>query len=71
MCSALFPTGPPRGDAFCVNGDPTSTELLIDPHTGVAVVVCERLDDLTPLYPNFAIGSLVDSYTFTPLPPIS
>jgi len=65
MCSDLFRRGLPGGEAFCVNGDPTSAEVLIDRHTGVAVVVCERLDDLTPLYPNFAIGALLDSYTFT------
>ena len=65
-CDALFPTGNPRGDAFCDDGDPTSTAILLDPHTGVALIVCERLNKRSPLYPNMAVGDLVGSYTFTP-----
>lgn len=68
MCNALFPAHRPSGDAFCVNGDPAGTEILLDPQSGVALVVCERLDDLTPLYPHMAVGTLVDSDTFSPIP---
>jgi hypothetical protein len=65
MCGGAFRTHSPHGVAFCVNGAPTSTEILLDPQTGVATVVRERLDHLTPLYPNMTVGSLVDSNTFT------
>jgi hypothetical protein len=70
-CSALFPRRSLHDYGFCINGDPTSTEILIDRHTGAAVVVSERLDASTPLYPNVAAGALVDSYTFSLQPPTS
>lgn len=65
MCDALFPGGSPEGDALCVNGNPTSTEILLDPDTGVVTVVCERLDKPTLFYPNMRVGSLVDSNSFS------
>jgi hypothetical protein len=65
LCGALFGTHRPRGEAFCLNGDPTSTGILIDPRTGVARVVSERVNHLTPLYPNMAVGALVDSDVFS------
>lgn len=64
-CARLFVRDDPQGDAFCVDGDPTGTEVVIDPRTGVALVVGERLDDLTPLYPNMVVGSVVDADSFT------
>jgi hypothetical protein len=64
LCDALFPTRKFRDKAFCVNGDPTSTEILLNPETGVVDLVCERLDDATALYPNMGVGTLVDSDTF-------
>jgi hypothetical protein len=71
MCNALFTTYHLHGDAYCVNGNPTSTELLLDPRTGVALVVCERLGKQTPLYPDMVAGDLVDSFTFSPDSPAS
>jgi hypothetical protein len=71
VCNSLFPTRSGRDDAFCVNGNPTNTEVLIDPHTGVALVVCERLRRRTLIYPHFPVGALVDSDTFLPLPSAS
>lgn len=65
MCDALFPQQSLHGDAFCLNGDPSSTEILLDPRTGVALVVSERLDKRAPLYPNMRVGTLTSSYTFT------
>jgi hypothetical protein len=65
MCGSLFATHPLHHDAFCVNGDPTDTEVLLDPRTGAAVVVCERLDGPTPLYPHLSVGALVSSDTFS------
>lgn len=64
-CDRLFGTHRPRGDAFCVDGNPTTTEILLNPESGVAVLACERLDDRTPLYPNLPVGSLVNSVTFS------
>jgi hypothetical protein len=70
-CSATFPAPSPDGDAFCANGNPTNTEILLDPKTGVAIVVCERLAKRNPLYPDTEVGGLVSSYTFSlqSLPP--
>jgi hypothetical protein len=65
ICGAVFPKHVPPREAFCVNGNPTDAEILINAHTGVAVVVCERLDKPTPLYPNMGVGALVSSYTFS------
>jgi hypothetical protein len=74
-CAALFPKVNPRYGAFCVNGDPTSTEILIDRKSGIGVVICERLNTPTSLYPDLVDGSLVNSFTFlaqqsTRIPPI-
>jgi hypothetical protein len=71
MCASLPPARDRLGKAFCINDHPISTEIIINPYTGVAVVVCERLDDLTPIYRNFAVGSLVDSDTFSLQTPAS
>jgi hypothetical protein len=64
----LFPKLSRYDDAFCVNGVPTSTEVLIDRRTGVADVVCDRLGVTTPLYPNLRVGSLVAEDTFSIFP---
>lgn len=64
-CASRFPDARRRGDAFCVNGWPTSTEVLLSPTSGVALVVRERLHNLTPLYPNRPVGAVVDSDTFS------
>jgi hypothetical protein len=65
MCGALFPRSNPRDIAFCVSGNPTGTGVLLDRETGTAVVVCQRLDLATPLYPNLSPGALVQSDTFS------
>jgi hypothetical protein len=65
LCGRLFPRHSPLDDAFCVNGDPTSTEILVDRTTGVVKVISERLDKPSIFYPNAAAGDLVDSYTFS------
>lgn len=54
-----------RGDAFCVNGDPTDIGVLLDPRTGIVRVLGERLSRRTPFYPDRAVGELVGSYAFT------
>jgi hypothetical protein len=71
MCDALFPRQSLHGDAFCINGNPTGTEILLNPRTGVAVVVRDRLDKQTPRYPNMTVGTLVGSYTFSLQPSAS
>jgi hypothetical protein len=64
-CRAFFPGRGSHRDAFCVNGDPTDSELLLDTRTGVADVVAERLDDVSPLYPGMTVGALVSCDTFS------
>jgi hypothetical protein len=68
MCNALFPGRSPHADAFCVSGNPTDSEVLLNPRTGVVDVVAERLDRSNSLYPNMAVGSLIDSETFSMAP---
>jgi hypothetical protein len=68
MCPGVFPGRSLQEDPFCVNGNPTSTEILLNRHTGVAVVVSQRVDHPTPLYPNMAVGDLAGSYTFSMQP---
>ncbi len=65
VCGDLFPSRGPHDGAFCVNGDPMGTGILLNPHTGVVDLVCERLDDLTPLFPRVPVGTLVDSFAFS------
>lgn len=65
LCTAKFAKQRAKDDGFCVDGDPSSTEVLIDSHTGVAVVVRERLTKVTPLYPHMRVGALVDSDSFS------
>lgn len=67
LCGGVFPAHDPHYEALCVNGHPLSTEILLNSHTGVVALVCQRLDDRTPLFPNLTIGSLIDSYTFSRL----
>ena len=69
MCSAFFPEHGPHRDAFCVNGDPTDSEILLNTQTGVVDVVAERLDHPSALYPNMTVGALVSSDTFSLQPP--
>lgn len=64
-CDSRFAGDRRRDDAFCVNGSPTSTEVLLNRTSGVALAVRERLHNLTPLYPNRPIGAVVDSDTFS------
>jgi hypothetical protein len=71
LCDALFPGHGAHDLAVCVNGNPISSEILLDSDTGVAQVVCERLDNRTPLYPHMPVGSLVASDTFSLQPPTS
>lgn len=53
-----------RADIFCVRGSPTQTEVVLNPQNGVALAVRERLEEPATLYPNIAVGDLVDSDTF-------
>jgi hypothetical protein len=71
LCGALFPHAHLHDEAFCVNGDPTSTGVLLDPRTGVASVVSQRLNKPDLLYPNMPAGALVDSATFSLQPATS
>jgi hypothetical protein len=64
-CNDVFPAYTSGRVAFCVNGYPTTTQVLLDRRTGVAIVVCERLNALTPLFPGMAVGALLDSDTFS------
>jgi hypothetical protein len=66
LCDALFANHGSPGDAFCVAGDPTDTEVLVNPKTGVVSVVAQRLYHSSPLYPNVVVGALVGSDTFSP-----
>lgn len=71
MCGALFSGSSSHGNAFCIDGSPTGTEILLNPRIGVAAVVRDRLDKQTPQYPNMTVGTLVDSYTFSLQPSAS
>ena len=64
-CDERFARNRRRGNAFCVNGSPTDTEILLNRTSGVALVVRERLHNLTLLYPNRPVGAVVDSDTFS------
>jgi hypothetical protein len=68
VCSNLFPSRGSHFDAFCINGNPRGplgTGILLDPHSGVVGLVCERLYDPTPLYLRVRLGTLIDSYAFS------
>lgn len=65
LCGAEIPRLRAHDDGVCANGTPTSTELLLNPHTGVAVAVIERLTAVTGLYPDLPVGALVESDTFS------
>jgi hypothetical protein len=71
MCGSLFPAHPRHDEAFCVNGDPTNTEILLHTRTGVVVVVRERSNQATRFFPNVPGGSLISSYIFSSQPPTS
>src|SRR5205823_8302513 len=64
-CDAVFPNHPAHDAALCVEGNPTGTEILLDRRTGVVTAVCERLGKPASLYPNMAVGALVDCYSFS------
>jgi hypothetical protein len=65
MCGTEFPKVRTHDDAFCTNGTPTNTQLVLNPRTGMAVTVRERLTKVTGLYPDLKVGALVESNTFS------
>lgn len=49
---------------LCLVGGATRTEVILNPRSGLALTVRERLEEPSPLYPGVAVGDLVDSDTF-------
>lgn len=49
---------------LCLVGGATRTEVILNPRSGLALTVRERLDEPSPLYPGVAVGDLIGSDTF-------
>ena len=65
MCGRTIAGERPRVETFCIERGSTRTEVVLDPQNGLALAVRERLEEPAALYPNLAVGDLVDSDAFS------
>lgn len=60
-----------RGEVLCVTAGEEESDLLVDPRTGAALEVRERIRQRSWWYPGVAPGSTIDSDTFPDTAPTS